>query len=272
MDRLTAILSAARYWAAQSRIVASHVPRPFVIVAGPRSGSTLLQKSLDQHDGVQCLHELAREVLKPPNFTRYFLGRRRALARLRVEDERAFLRKLFGGRQPQTVQTLGFKALYVQPSRKSGNWGPFWTALAEVPDLRVIRLRRNRLESVLSLQLAMKSQRFINSQYEKTLIEIEPDWVLMRMRKEADLEVEALELLRGAPMLNVDYLALTRDPQRVCNDVFAFLDVFPFPVQAANRKQRNRVLIDYICNWETICNTVERSEFANELQTLETEI
>lgn len=116
-----ALSTASRYWAVQSGLLLGHNAVPFVILAGPRSGSTLLQTTIDQHVGIQCMHELAREELRPPNFSRYFLGKRHFLAGLRKQDPREFLKAIFGTRQPMSVEAVGFKALYTQPSAKSRN-------------------------------------------------------------------------------------------------------------------------------------------------------
>lgn len=87
-------------------------------------------------------------------------------------------------RQPRGIKAVGFKALYDQPSANGGDWEEFWSAFGEVETLRVIHLYRNRLESVLSLRLAMENDRWIDSPYDEKPIEVDVQWVLLRMRKE----------------------------------------------------------------------------------------
>lgn len=268
MDRSTALAGAIRFWAAQWGVLPYQQPVSFVILAGPRSGSTLLQTTLDQHPNVVCLHELAREKLKPTHFYRHFLGMRKNLCDLRKTDPSAFLNRIFNARQPRQVGALGFKALYTQPSHGSGDWRLFWTSLGQVPGLRVVHLQRNRVEGIVSMKLAMETKRWISGHYEIPPLVLDCEWLLDQLRRLATLEDAACRTLSKGPMLRVRYLDLVGDPQGVCDGIFEFLGLSSQPVKLAIRKQRSQDLPETIANWKQVVARVADSEFAVELDGL----
>jgi hypothetical protein len=215
------------------------------------------------------MHELAKMDVKPANFARYFLGKQKALCALRSSDAREFLKALYNAKQPQTVKALGFKALFTQPAKKTGNWEIFWTALSEVPGLRVIHLTRNRVESVASLSLALETNQWRGVPYEKTLIAVDADWFIERLRKEASLEQAACRLLSPSKLFNVDYAELVADRQRICDGLFSFLGLSSFPVAFSLRRQRTARFEALIGNWGEIKARIADTEFAKELVTLD---
>lgn len=269
MDKMTALLTAARFWGVQFGLLPGIEVVPFVILAGPRSGSTLLQTTIDQHPNLVCMHELARMDVKPPNFSRYFLGKQKNLCALRNSNAREFLKDIYNAKQPQMIKALGFKALFTQPAKKTGNWDIFWTALSEVADLRVIHLTRNRVESVASLSVALKTNRWRGVVYEENPITVDADWFIEHMRKEASLEQAACRLLSESKLYEVDYAELVTERQRICDGVFDFLGLCPSPVFFLLRKQRATGFETLIGNWDEIKARIADSEFNMELVALQ---
>lgn len=124
----------------------------FIILSDARTGSNLLQQSLNSHPEVVCFRELFNLDAAYIDYdVEGFDGTSADDLALRAADPRAFLRlRVFGAHEP-AVRAVGFKFHY----------GHFWfhedlvPALTEDADLRVVHLRRvNMLRSLVSLRIA----------------------------------------------------------------------------------------------------------------------
>ena len=88
---------------------------PFIVAGGPRSGSTFLQKLLNSHPNVICMHELLKETAGKAAFCRHYFGRRGELRKIREQDLEKFISEIFFTPQPKNIAAIGFKALYIHP-------------------------------------------------------------------------------------------------------------------------------------------------------------
>ena len=139
--------------------------RHFLLLAHPRSGSTLLLRSLADHPNVKMFGELFND--EEDERQRAFAGRRRSGADLQAgsdasdyykegEDGAEFLRQrvLRNSSPDPNIKAIGFKLFYCQ-ARENPYVKTVWEYLLTNPNIYVIHLqRRNLLESYFSLRVA----------------------------------------------------------------------------------------------------------------------
>jgi LPS sulfotransferase NodH len=210
--------------------------QPYIIVGGPRSGSTLLQTLLHSHPNIICMRELLREESNKPVFYRYFLGRRRSLLRKRNENVSAFLQEIFSSQHPSWIKAVGFKALYSQPYDRKISRDSAWQALSNIPDLKVVWLQRNELDSVLSFIVAKQNDAWLNKP-SKLKARVDPAYFLKRLRLEKRWANEARAALSGAPTVEIDYEELIKKREQTLARVALFLGVPPIAMRSPLRKQ-----------------------------------
>jgi hypothetical protein len=124
----------------------------FIILSDARTGSNLLQQSLDAHPNIVCFREIFN---LDPAYIDYEVdgwdGKLASDLALRAGDPVAFIRERVFGAHDERTQAVGFKFAYAH----------FWfhekllPALTEDEALRVVHLqRRNLLRSLVSLRIA----------------------------------------------------------------------------------------------------------------------
>jgi hypothetical protein len=125
----------------------------FIILAHARSGSSILMLSLRQHPAISMLGEVFHQSGEYWKVGDYAPGAGLSAA----PDGGRFLEN-YVFRPPNEPQTraIGFKILYLQA--RSGPEASAWSFLQKNADIRIIHLyRTNLLETVVSLQLALRS-------------------------------------------------------------------------------------------------------------------
>lgn len=124
----------------------------FVILSGPRTGSTVLAQALNSSRDILCFREVFNYTLDAIDYSveGYNNGSAEDLA-LRARDPIGFLRERIFCRHPGKIRAVGFKFHYLH------FWGfpGLWEALADDRQLRVLHLkRRNMLRMLLSHKIA----------------------------------------------------------------------------------------------------------------------
>jgi len=236
---------------------------PFVIAAGPRSGSTLLQTLLHSHRNAVCMHELLIKSGGTPRFHRYNLGRRKQLIQMREEKMSAFLNTTLCDPQPPWVQAVGFKAMYVQP-RDEEERRTTWESLGSVPDLRVIWLRRNPVRRVISFAIARETGKWVG---EKTAeaIQIDPEYLLHRLHFEEKEAEAARERVRNCRMIDVQFESLTETPKTVLTEIQDFLGLRTRPLDSSLTPQNPRTLREMAANFDEIIDTLTGTKWEKSL-------
>jgi LPS sulfotransferase NodH len=137
----------------------------FILLAHPRSGSTLLVRSLGEHPNVRMFGELFNDEEEErerafSQISRCAVARRRGIDASMYyregEDGGRFVHeKVFYKRYSEEVtKSVGFKIFYEQ-ARENSEAKKVWEYLLANRDVRVIHLRRrNLLETYLSLRVA----------------------------------------------------------------------------------------------------------------------
>ncbi len=242
----------------------------FVIVGAPRTGSTLLVKTLNSLDGVCCHGEL----LGPENVRGYEDGFDLVKASKSDREARSQRLRLQRNSDPvgfidRTLTTdhaaTGFKALY--SAFLSPQWRDVITFLQSTPDIRFIHLtRKNALRRYISEQILLEGGPNHSGAGGKSeiplTVRVDIDAFL---RNSAQIETQGKELgslLSKQPVLDVTYEELSADTAatvtRVCR--FLGLQIMPSDIQPALQKVGAANLSDSVSNYqELLDNPVTRA-------------
>ena len=124
----------------------------FMILAGPRTGSTMLASSLNSHPNIVCFREVFSFTLPGINYgVDGYDGRDERDLAFRERDPLGFLhRRIYGG-HPSGIQAAGFKFLYPHVY----GYTDVGTYLQEDTEIRVVHLlRRNVIRTLVSRKIA----------------------------------------------------------------------------------------------------------------------
>lgn len=212
----------------------------FIIIGAPRTGSTLLVRTLDSIDGVCCHGELLAEMVRglqdgfdPEQASK--AERDARLARLREErdaDPAAFiLRALDTG-----SAASGFKALY--GALMDPRWRDVTDALVALPGLKVIHLvRRNSLRRFVSDQIMRSGGANHSGAGGRSDIRLKVDIDIDAFQREtAALESQGARLLErfaDKPILPVSYEQLAANTTDTVLSVCRFLGIEEIPEEIA---------------------------------------
>jgi hypothetical protein len=223
-------------------------PVPFVIVAGLRTGSTLLSTSLDSHPSIRCYGELFHERDFPdnqvPGCDRHQLPATAVIARMLEVAEPG--------------STVGFRAMLGHPGPSRPGWASLWEDLRRLPMLRVVHLeRRDWLAQYASLMIAKRTGVFHPSPEcpapaRRPTIRIDPEEFQRWADGEMALRSARERTLAGLPCLRVHYEDLANSWEPTIRRLLGFLDVPRTHVPQSRTKQEHRPLCDVIVNFEQV--------------------
>jgi hypothetical protein len=217
------------------------------------------------------MHEIIKEGSGKSGFERYFLGNRDRLLQLREEDDegKEFLKEVFSSRIPCWIEVLGFKALYTLPWN-SEKRKKTWLALAEIPDLRVIWLSRNSVRRVLSFAVARKTGQW-RGQRTVEPVEVDPIYVVRRLRREDELAQAARQRLGDAAMLSIQFEDLIAMPQSELRNIQKFLDLPVWSLHTSIRRQNPKPMDQIVANYSEVRKEISKTEWKKELLIMEDE-
>ena len=260
-----ALLEASRYWGARVGLLKEHEPRPFVIATGPRMGSTALQRALNSHPNIVCMHELMDCNLTSPRYARRLLGRRRYLSRLREQAPDRFLEEVLLGKQPRCVLAQGFKAIWMHPHGDRKERLAHWRRLQSIGSLQVVWLSRPRLESILSFVVARASGGWIARGAPIEPIRVNPDYLIKRLAVEELHETHAREVLASNSSLEIEHASLRLAPVSCLRRVQAFLGVPECPIALPDQPLRAPNYTYAIKNWPDVAAALRATRWEAEL-------
>lgn len=183
----------------------------FIVLARPRTGSTLLMSYLNSHPDVNANGEV--------------------LARLNGRCHRAALRSAFArNRKRGLFKARGFKLFFDHPFDTADD--ELFETLSKLPNLHVIHLkRRNLLRRFVSRKIAHQSGQWCmfnpnagKSPQEKKL-RVEVNEIMNEFQRANILEQKCNRYFIDYPMISVDYEYLAEYPNIVFRHVCDFLGV-----------------------------------------------
>lgn len=219
----------------------------FVCVGSPRTGSTLLLRSLNNHSQIIGYGEIVKNLDRYPGHYHEF-GHSEALFQ---RDPAAFLRHKVFRKYPPAIGAVGFKIFYHHAPRETA-WGhAVWDYLLGLPDLKLLHLkRRNLLKTFLSRKQAGESGEYIkySSSGEKPLY-LDPAEAQAFFESARAAEAQYDILLQGRPLLEIIYEDLTRDYAAEMRRIQSFLGVAYEDVTPGTEKRPGRSLASQIENY-----------------------
>ncbi len=219
----------------------------FLCVGNPRTGSTLLMRSLNNHSRIIGYGEIVKDVDRYPGHYHEF-GNGEAIFR---RDPAAFLETRVFCKYPPDVEAVGFKIFYHHAPRDTA-WGrAVWNYLLDQPDLKILHLkRRNLLKVFLSRKQAGRSGEYIKySNGAKDTMALDPDeaGIFFEQMRASEMEYDAL--LGGRPLFEVVYEEMTRDYGAVMRGIQSFLGVDYEDINPGTEKRPSRSLSSQIENY-----------------------
>ena len=247
----------------------------FVILAAPRTGSTMVESMLNSHPDAVVGSELLNDVLTEQDGEIFWPKKSahhervlhdRELARLRREDPVAFLSAIGDVARSEGYRVFGFKMLYAHGSHSS-------TAteyLASLPNLRLIHLkRRDRLRRFVSLKRAMTSGVWTLRQeedraLEKPPMELDFDECVEDFENIAKAEREYDEFFFRQSILEIYYEDLVADLDALSRRIQEFLTLPPRKLQVPTRRMGGGSPRDAIANYDEMASRFADTEWADQ--------
>ena len=220
----------------------------FAIIGNARTGSNYLLDGLKTSAAIRTYHEI-------------FAAHNREVGK----DFEKILSTVY---QPESKSTrlVGFKVFYNHLTSEE------WEKLAAHKDLKVIHLtRRNRLRTVISLEIAFKTGRWTRSSNSGASTEkrvtLDP-WKLIQQIEQIEAG-EAATRLRfcDRPILEVVYEELVRSPDEGFAAVSAYLGVSGIDSGKIRLKRQNpESLAQLIVNYDEVEAVLKTTRFAEYLE------
>ncbi|RLQ22196.1 sulfotransferase [Seongchinamella sediminis] len=209
------------------------MPSRFFILSAPRTGSTLLVRTLNSIDGICCHGELflpgqvrgLRDDFDPLTASpAQRQARSEHLLQARNADPAAFLRDALA--RPQAA--VGLKIIY--QDFLNSRWQAALRAAIARPDIRFIHLRRrNALRRYVSEQV-MHAGGAIHSDMgggknRRVAVDISPQAFASRQRQLEQEAEQVLAMLGARPVLDIDYEDLADNLQPTMAGICDFLGI-----------------------------------------------
>lgn len=229
----------------------------FFVAGMPRTGSTLLATTLDQHPDIKMLGELFHPVLqersgphaivKSDGQTRFFDPG--------VEDAIEFLRNEIWGSSAQDLGAVGFK-LFGDYLKAPATDRLFMRILATFPDTKLVTIwRDNLLDCLISRQVARASGKWMESAKSKgdmapaAVVTIDPPVAENFFKSYLEVKRFLDTLSQQIPSFDVSYDSLVCDFEEVSAKLFDFFGLEQISVRQALRKQAQFSQSRYVKNW-----------------------
>lgn len=212
--------------------------RRFVILARSRTGSNLLVTFLNSHPNIRSDWEI--------------------FAHLEGRNYADVLGEIWSS-QPRTVKARGFKLFYYHP--KDEACPQLWEALAAMPDLHVIHLkRRNILHTMVSLEIARMegvwaiktAQQEAVAERHATSVSFTREELEKGFHKTRAWERAGENLFRNQAMITVYYEDLVSDHDHEFRRLTNFLGVPYRAPRTRLRKQNRRDMRQVVSNHDEL--------------------
>jgi hypothetical protein len=210
-----------------------------VIVGYARTGSNYLLDGITSSPSVRMYHEIFAEHNREPG----------------KDFDKIFSRLL--RKHEKHIKLVGFKLFYYHLTEEE------WAKFLCHDEFKVIHLtRRNRLRTLLSLEIAMKTDQWkiragSNARSGDKRVSLNATDLVERIENIQRLEVDARERFKGRPMLEVVYEDLTADPVAGFQRISEFLGLTDVdPGKNIHKKQNPEGLKDLIINFDEVAKAL----------------
>lgn len=230
------------------RAFGHQVAQRFAIVGNARTGSNYLLDGLQSSPAIRMYHEIFashnREVGK--NFEK-------VLSTVYQYES-------------NSTRLVGFKVFYNHLTDEE------WEKLAALKDLKVIHLtRRNRLRTVISLEIAFKTGRWTKAgnsgRSKEKHVTLDPVKLIKRLEQIEAGEAATRVRFCDRPMLETVYEDLVGSPRKGFESVGAFLGVDGIdPGKIRLKRQNPESLEQLIINYNEVAGMLRNTRFAEYLE------
>jgi len=220
----------------------------FALVGHARTGSNYVLRGLTTASTVRVYNEPFAQHNRGPG---------------RSFDE---VMSTIAGRQPFSIRVVGFKVFYYHLSDAE------WSMLVGVPALRVVHLtRRNRLRTVVSLAIAMKTDRWTGTHgsvsVDERRVTLDVTTLIRRLEEIEAAERIARRRLAGVNVFELVYEDLLADPLHFFEQVGRFLAINGLDIDKITLPRQNpEALADLIENFDDVKTCLVGSRFASYLR------
>jgi len=232
------------------RVFGHSIQRRFAIVGNARTGSNYLLGGLKTSPAIRMYHEI-------------FADHHREIGK---DFDRVFSTVF----QPESrsTQVVGFKVFYNHLTDEE------WQKLLAHQDLKIIHLtRRNRLRTVMSLEIAFKTGRWTqsgkksSSEIQDRRLQLDPVRVIHRLEQIEAGEAAARARFLDRETIEVVYEDVVSHPREAFEAVGKYLGVDGIdPTQIRLRRQNPEPLQQLIINYDQVEAALQNTRFASYLQ------
>lgn len=229
------------------RLFGHQVDRRFAIVGNARTGSNYLLDGLKSSPAIRVYHEI-------------FASHNRKVG----EDFDKILSTVYQY-ESKSTEMVGFKVFYNHLTDEE------WNKLVARRDLKIIHLtRRNRLRTVISLEIAFKTGKWTKAGKtegpKEKRITLDPLKLLQRLEQIEEGEEATRARFCDREILEVVYEEMVQSPQEVFNFVGAYLGVDGIdPGKIRLKKQNPESLAQLIVNYNEIEDVLRNTRYAEYL-------
>lgn len=230
------------------RAFGHQVTQRFAIVGNARTGSNFLLDGLQSSPAIRMYHEIFashnREVGK---------GFEKILSTVYQYESKS-------------TQLVGFKLFYNHLTDEE------WEKLVALKDLKVIHLtRRNRLRTVISLEIAFKTGQWTKAGNSggprEKRVTLDPVKLIKRLEQIEEGEAATRVRFCDRPMLEIVYEELVGSPREVFESVGAFLGIEGIdPGKIRLKRQNPESLAQLIINYDEVAAVLQKTRFAEYLE------
>jgi LPS sulfotransferase NodH len=230
------------------RLFGHPIHQRFAIVGNARTGSNFLLDGLKTSPSVRTYHEI-------------FADHNRKVGK----DFDKILSTVFAY-ESKSTQVVGFKVFYNHLTEEE------WSKLVAYKDLKVIHLlRRNRLRTVISLEIAFKTGEWTKSKNNSSgprekRVRLEPSKLIKRLEQIEEGECATRVRFLDREILDIFYEDLVQNPKQTFAIVGAYLGVGGIdPDRIRLRKQNPESLRQLIVNYDEVEAVLKNTRFAEYL-------
>lgn len=229
------------------RLFGHQIDRRFVIVGNPRTGSNYLSDGLKSSPSVRVYDEIFADHYR----------------KIGKDFDRIF--STVFQHEDKSTKIVGFKVFYNHLTKEE------WEKLIAYKDLKVIHLiRRNRLRTVISLEIAFKTGQWTKSGNshgpKEKRVTLDALKLIQRLEQIEQSEYATRARFSDRQILEIVYEDLVRSPSQVFGSVGAYLGVGGIdPDKIRLKRQNPESLMQLIVNYDEIATALKNSRFAEYL-------
>jgi hypothetical protein len=235
----------------------------FLLLAGYRSGSTLLADLLNCHPAIFCDGEIFLKFCKP-RFSRLSA---------KLLSPHLYIKGCVDFSQSNTWYGFDLKISQLETVHFEPLHGALRQQLSDLhrDNWRIIYLRRDNLyrQAVSNLLARSRNQWSANGSTKLSLVRIEPRHLLNELiwfEKQAILEQHALQHLPHLTVLYECDLRRAGNHQAAADKVFRYLGLETCPVQTSLHRTTAESLADDIQNYDEIVRFIGQTKYAHYLE------